>query len=112
VTAAVPLVERLAEVLRMHVWDDAFGARTAHAAHHFHAYCAVCSGDVDSIARALLPVVEQAVAEARGKALREAADDFRNDASEAWGGDASWLTTGTRVANLAADWLDERANDE
>ena len=24
----------------------------------------------------------------------------------AWGGDASWLTSGTKVANLAAEWID------
>ena len=29
----------------------------------------------------------------------------------AWGGDAAWLTTGTKVAALVSDWLDELAAD-
>jgi hypothetical protein len=90
-------VERLAEALRMQVWDDAFGPRTAHAAHHFHAYCAVCSGDTESIARALLPVVEQALAEARGEALREAADAIEPPGSDYYSPTAAW-------------WLRERAD--
>ena len=40
------------------------------------------------------------------RALTEAADMLRTEAAEAWGGDSSWLTTGTRVANLAAEWIE------
>lgn len=42
-------------------------------------------------------------------ALRDAAERLRTDAATAWGGDSAWLTTGTHVADLAAEWLDEDA---
>lgn len=38
---------------------------------------------------------------------------LREQMAEAWGGDAMWLTTGRKVADLVADaWLPEAAADE
>ena len=51
---------------------------------------------------AVVAIVEREVR----RALTEAADMLRTEAAEAWGGDSSWLTTGTRVANLAAEWIE------
>jgi hypothetical protein len=48
-------------------------------------------------------------AAARRGALLEAATEFEEDAADAWGGNAPWMTTGVRVANLAAEWLRESA---
>jgi hypothetical protein len=48
-------------------------------------------------------------AAARREALLEAATEFEEDAADAWGGNAPWMTTGVRVANLAAEWLRESA---
>lgn len=39
--------------------------------------------------------------------LRDYPADFRERAAEAWGGSASWLTTGEKVAELVAYWLRE-----
>ena len=52
------------------------------------------------------PAVRELIARHVAAALNEAAQSFRTEAAEAWGGDASWLTTGTKVANLAAEWID------
>jgi hypothetical protein len=52
------------------------------------------------------------VTEARADALREAADWMDSTAATAWGGDASWLTTGRRVSGLVSGLLRERADDE
>lgn len=52
------------------------------------------------------PAVRELIARHVAAALKEAAEDLRTEAAEAWGGDASWLTTGARVANLAAEWID------
>lgn len=49
--------------------------------------------------------------QAPARALREAAQFFERDMSRAWGGDADWITTGTRIAELVADILRERAAD-
>lgn len=32
-------------------------------------------------------------------------DEVRDEMAAAWGGDRSWLTTGTNVADLVRDWL-------
>lgn len=45
----------------------------------------------------------------RAAALREQAETFRTLAGASWGGDERWLTTGTDVAELAAEWCDESA---
>lgn len=45
----------------------------------------------------------------KAEALRDAAEDIRTNAAHAWGGEQSWLATGSKVANLAASWLDESA---
>ena len=47
----------------------------------------------------------------RETALRDAAAYFRTEMARAWGGNASWLTTGTKVADLVADVLNELADD-
>lgn len=48
---------------------------------------------------------------AQEEALRTAARTFVTEISEAWGGDAQWLTTGTRVAEVVACVLREMADD-
>jgi len=53
----------------------------------------------------------QVKATARAEALREFATTERAAMAEAWGGDASWLTTGTKVADVVADWLTEAADE-
>ena len=40
-------------------------------------------------------------------AMREKALLLPDQMAVAWGGDASWLTTGERVASLVLDWLRE-----
>ena len=45
------------------------------------------------------------------EALRAAAADLRDNAGPAWGGERVWLTTGTKVANLAAEWLEASADE-
>ena len=45
-------------------------------------------------------------------ALRKAADYFRSEMSLAWGGERSWLTSGTRVADLVASILEELADED
>ena len=55
--------------------------------------------------------VEAIVARHVTEALTEAAEDFRVNAADQWGGDRSWFTTGTHVANLAAGWLVQFAED-
>jgi hypothetical protein len=45
----------------------------------------------------------------RATVLRMAADDLRQNAGRAWGGERSWLTTGTHVAEVAAEWLEQTA---
>lgn len=66
-----------------------------------------------NLARLLGPEVERIASErevtARAEALSGTARDFRETAAEVWGGDLAWLTTGTKVANLVADWLDDSA---
>jgi hypothetical protein len=54
-----------------------------------------------------------AAAEARGaeRALREAAAEVRALAARGWGGDRSWLTTGTHVGELVAGFLEEIVED-
>lgn len=49
--------------------------------------------------------------QAPARALREAAQFFERDMPRAWGGDATWFTTGKRVADLVAICLRERAAD-
>lgn len=46
----------------------------------------------------------------RSAAFREAAAEFRVHGARAWGHDAAWLTTGTQVAELVAEWLEEMAH--
>lgn len=48
---------------------------------------------------------------AEAEALRAAARRFIEDMAPAWGGDAQWLTTGTRVAEVVACVLREMAAD-
>lgn len=55
-------------------------------------------------------IVSARVQQAKAEALREMANEFRTEASEAWGGDRTWVTNGCRPANLAADWCNERAD--
>lgn len=45
------------------------------------------------------------------KALRDAAREFREVGGPTWGGDRTWFTTGTRVADLVASWLEESAEE-
>lgn len=44
------------------------------------------------------------------EALRAAAREFREVGGPTWGGDRTWFTTGTRVADLVASWLEESAD--
>jgi hypothetical protein len=39
------------------------------------------------------------------------ARQMREDYALVWGGDERWLTTGTHVANLVADYLDTDAEE-
>ena len=48
---------------------------------------------------------------AQAEALRVAARCFVEDMAGVWGGDSQWLTTGTRVAEVAACVLREMAAD-
>lgn len=50
-------------------------------------------------------------AQAPARALRDAALFFEREMAQTWGGDARWLTTGTRVAEIVADVLREEAAD-
>lgn len=59
--------------------------------------------------RPLISVRADAVREA--EALRVAARHFVEDMAGVWGGDSKWLTTGTRVAEVAACVLREMAAD-
>lgn len=43
------------------------------------------------------------------RALREAARYFEYEMAPAWGGDATWLSTGNRVADLIGETLRDRA---
>lgn len=47
----------------------------------------------------------------KAEALREAAEHFRSNAAPAWGGDATWITTGSHVAALVAAWLEGMAEE-
>jgi hypothetical protein len=60
---------------------------------------------------ALAPVVARMIAEAKAEALREAARYFEYEMAPAWGGDATWLSTGNRVADVVGDVLRECAAD-
>jgi hypothetical protein len=55
--------------------------------------------------------VLKGAAQEKPESLRAAAATFRSDMARAWGGDQGWLTTGDHVAHLAADVLDEMADD-
>ncbi|MGD9753308.1 MAG: hypothetical protein AB7W59_20125 [Acidimicrobiia bacterium] len=55
--------------------------------------------------------VLKGAAQEKSESLRAAAAAFRSDMARAWGGDQGWLTTGDHVAHLAADVLDEMADD-
>ena len=46
----------------------------------------------------------------KAEALREFADEERDQMSAAWGGGVHWLTTGDKVATLAQGWVRERAD--
>lgn len=48
---------------------------------------------------------------AQEEALRTAARSFVTEMGAAWGGDAQWLTTGNRVAEVVACVLREMADD-
>ena len=52
---------------------------------------------------ALARVRAEAKAEERERLVRM----FETEAAEAWGGDASWMTTGRHVAELAACWIND-----
>ena len=51
-----------------------------------------------------------AVAAARAEVLAKVRE-FPPLMADAWGGDQSWLTTGTKVADLVADWLGADLDD-
>lgn len=56
-------------------------------------------------------IVAARVAEARAEVLREYANEQHALMAQAWGGDRSWLTSGTKVANVVRDWILEDANE-
>lgn len=56
-------------------------------------------------------IVAARVAEAKAQVLREYANEQHGHMAEAWGGDRSWHTTGTKVANVVRDWILEDANE-
>ena len=43
--------------------------------------------------------------EARDREWQRHLDTLPNEMADAWGGDAAWLTTGSKVATLVGDWL-------
>jgi hypothetical protein len=47
------------------------------------------------------------IRDAQAQALRGAALYFEREMASAWGGDAQWLTTGSRVAAVVGDVLRE-----
>jgi hypothetical protein len=60
---------------------------------------------------ALEAAVGRIVEQAKAAALRDAAVDLRANAATAWGAGAPWFTTGTQVADVAAGWLEESADE-
>jgi hypothetical protein len=56
-------------------------------------------------------VLAQAQRETKAEALREAARYFEYEMAPAWGGDATWLSTGNRVADLVGSTLRDRADE-
>ena len=64
----------------------------------------------DMIAGKVLWWISRAQAAAREEAAAMV-EALPAEMDAAWGGDAAWLTTGTKVAALVSDWLDELAAD-
>lgn len=60
---------------------------------------------------AAVRLVDNAIREAKAEALRDAADMSR-DLANAWGNDAAWMTTGTKVADLWASILTDQAEEK
>lgn len=56
--------------------------------------------------------VTRAVEASPAKVLRAAANYFETRMGRVWGGDATWITNGNRVADLVANVLRERADDQ
>lgn len=52
-----------------------------------------------------------AIRTAQANALRDVADYFEGEMASVWGRGATWVTTGTHVAELVADVLREHASD-
>lgn len=61
-------------------------------------------------ARGFVAEYDDAVAAARAEVLAKVRE-FPPLMADAWGGDQSWLTTGTKVADLVADWLGADLDD-
>jgi hypothetical protein len=61
--------------------------------------------------RHVAAAVEAIVTRAVNEALTEAADELATEAAVVWGWNASWLTSGRKVGELAADWVRARIRD-
>lgn len=59
----------------------------------------------------IFAAVEVIIADRMKRVLLDQAEEFRTSAAAAWGGDAGWLTTGRKVADLVAEWCVESANE-
>lgn len=79
-------------------------------------YSAAERFEADQVAQlaliAALPALEPVRAAERQESARRALLDFaarRHEMAQVWGHDALWLTTGTKVAALVAEWAKEEA---
>lgn len=84
--------------------------RSSAAAYGLPHKCSCCGrgicGDLPTLADRL------AAARAEGaRDMRTKIEALPDEMAVAWGGDASWLTTGNRVADLVRDWLNEALAD-
>lgn len=61
--------------------------------------------------RAALTFPGTALAKVRADVLRDMAVAFTTDAARAWGEGATWITSGNRVAVIAAEWCHGRADE-
>jgi hypothetical protein len=77
--AEVPVQQRAVDAIRQHEWDPEVSSRgwTRHDQHNFHAFCEVCSGNVEAMVKVLADAglladhFAEAVTEARARELRE-----------------------------------------